>query len=188
MLPLQRKGLDGEAEQHTNAGQSRKHNPHDLQRIVISADKIILHLRRIHALNDTDDNGCVSGKLQGLIGKSGQVLQLRLEDILEEHTADSNTDALAKGASEGEEGRSFGIEERGAGGLDGEGQAGEEHSGADADGDVEEDPLGDGGLGVEEVEEAGAEGGDDPAGPERPAVAACDGGDYADDHAGGGDG
>ena len=72
--------------------------------------------------------------------------------------------------------------------MDGEGHAGEQEAEAKARDKVEEDPLHRRGIFVEEVEEADAEGGKDPAGPERPAVAADFRDDDASDHGGGGDG
>ena len=72
--------------------------------------------------------------------------------------------------------------------MDRETHACEEHAGAEAGDEVQEDPGYGGSVYVKEVEEARAGDGEHPAGPDRPAVAACEGDKDADDDGGGGDG
>lgn len=95
---------------------------------------------------------------------------------------------MAKGAEEGEHGDGEGEVGVGGGGLDGELHAGEEHAGAEADDEVEGDPGRGRRVHVEEVEEAAAQRGQDPAGPDGPPVAARHGDGDADNDGGGGHG
>ncbi len=88
---------------------------------------------------------------------------------------------MAEAAEEGEHGGGDGDVFWRGGGLDREGHGGEEKADADAGDQHQENPSWDGGRGREEVEQAGAQGGQGPAEPERPAVVACFSGDDADD-------
>ena len=108
--------------------------------------------------------------------------------VLEDGTADGDAEGLAKGAEErvhcdGE--GEVGVRGRG---LDGKGHAGKEDAGAEATDQVEEDPFNGGSMHVEEVEEARTDGGEGPAGPDGPPVAAGEGDDEACDHGCGSDG
>ena len=94
------------------------------------------------------------------------------------------TYSLAKGAGECEHGDCKGEVGVGRGGLDGELHAREEHSGSEADDEVEEDPGCGRGVHVEEVEQAAAERCQDPSGPDGPSVAAGHGDYDADDDRG----
>ncbi len=95
---------------------------------------------------------------------------------------------MTDGAEEGEHGDGKGEVGVGRGGLDGELHAGEQHAGSQADDQVQEDPCCRRRFHVEEVENAAAECGQDPAGPDGPAVTAGLGDDNADDDGGGCDG
>ncbi len=68
------------------------------------------------------------------------------------------TYGLAEGAEEGEHGDCEGEVCVGGGGLDREHHAWEEHACSETDDEVEEDPGRGGGVYVEEVEQAAAEG------------------------------
>ena len=72
--------------------------------------------------------------------------------------------------------------------MDSESHGREEETDSDAGDEHEEDPARDGGGGREEVEEAGAEGGECVAEPDGPAVVGSFGGDEADEHGAGDDG
>lgn len=95
---------------------------------------------------------------------------------------------MAERAEEGEHGDGEGEVGVGGGGLDGELHAGEEHAGAEADDEVQEDPGCRARVDVEEVEQAAAQRGQDPAGPDGPPVTAGHGDDDADGDGGWGHG
>ena len=97
---------------------------------------------------------------------------MHLHLVLEDGAADGDAEGLAEGAEEGEHGDGEGEVFVGGRGLDGEGHAREEHAGAEPRDEVEEDPGRGRGGDVEEVEQARAERGEHPAGPDGPAVAA----------------
>lgn len=107
---------------------------------------------------------------------------------MEDGPADGDADSLSEGAEEGEHGDGEGEVAVRGGGLDRERHPGEEHAGAEAGDEVQEDPAYGGGVHVKEVEQACACEGEHPAGPDGPPVAAGESDEDADDDGGRGDG
>ena len=108
--------------------------------------------------------------------------------ILEYDPADGDADGLAHGAEEAEHGDCYAEGAWRGGGLDGERERREEEAEAEAGDEVGDDPDCDGAVWGDETHEAEAEGGEGPARPDGPAVAAEFGGDDADEDGAGGDG
>lgn len=122
----------------------------------------------------------------GLELRVGHEVLLHL--VLEDDAADGDAQGLAEGAEEAEHGDGEGEVLVRAGGLQLELQRGEEDAEAEAGDQVDEDPLRDGGVDVEEVQDPRAERRQCPAEPDGPAVAAGFGDQKADDDGAGRDG
>lgn len=176
---------------HHRHGRKPTHGePNDLQRIGIALHQQALRVRALarEILDDLHQRGGVATVLLRVGGQGGVRSQAGLDLVLEDGAAEGDAEGLAEGAEEGEHGDGEGeVFVRGRG-LDGEGHACEEHAGAEARDEVEEDAGWGRGGDVEEVEEGGAEGGEEPAGPDGPAVAARFADEDAHDDGCGGDG
>ena len=90
-------------------------------------------------------------------------LETRAEPVLEDDAADGDAEALAELAQEDVEGDGVAAVGGRDGRLDGEVHADDQGADADAGDDVDGDPDGGRGVVVEQDEEAGAEGGEEPA-------------------------
>ena len=160
---------------HHRHGRKPTHgNPDDLQCVGIALHQLPFRIAPLarEILDDLHQRGRVTA-VPLRVGRQGRVgAEAHLDLVLEDGAADGDAEGLAEGAEEGEHGDGEGeVLVRGRG-LDGEGHAREEHAGAEPRDEVEEDPRRGAGVHVEEVEQARAERGEYPAGPDRPAVAA----------------
>ena len=149
-------------------------HPNDLQRIGIALHKLPLRIAPLprKACNNLHQRGRIAAILLRAGGQGRVGEELHLDLVLEDGAADGDAEGLAEGAEEGEHGDGEGEVFVGGRGLDRERHACEEHARSEARDQVEEDPGQGLGVYVEEVEEACAGGGEDPAAPDGPAVAA----------------
>ncbi len=139
-------------------------------------------------IDRADERYDIEGVLSSVASEGRVSREVGLHSVLKDDAADRDADGLPETAEKCEHGGCDGDVVDWGGGLDGEGHGGEEEADSDSRDEHEEDPTGDGGGGGEEVEEAGAEGGEGVAEPDGPAVVGSFGGDEADEHGAGDDG
>lgn len=153
MLPIDAEFFSEDGKSATDNGKGKHNEPDLLQGSCITPDQSLAGKVEWHSFDDFDESGGILGIFSSNGFEFWELGKLVFKEVLESHTANSDTESLSESPEEGEHGNSVAGVTSWSSGLDGEGHGWEQHTGSETGNQVDEDPADGWSVDVEEIEE-----------------------------------